>query len=276
MNDSALMESGRVLVPRHFWSQVASAPHRVLILDYDETIAPFAAQAGAPADLAGRIIDRLRRIAQTRECTVAAVSGRPLRDIDAVLDQLPIHATGEHGFETRFADGRSVVHSLPREWSEALARAVAAATARGWRDRLECTRSSVVLRTGSDESPRRKRDLGQECTRLWADLALAAGLRLVETKGGIDLRAPGRHKGTAVQELMMRAPAGALAVYVGDDAAEPEAFREVRFHGFGIAIGSASRTGLAGGALASREDLLCFLEQWERCVDRAPAELAVS
>src|SRR6516225_3975371 len=92
-------------IPARLWTRVSCAPHRLLMLDYDGTLAPFRVARGQAAPPA-RVLKRLGRLARAAHTRVAVVSGRPIDELDPLLGALPIALFGEHGWEERGLDGR--------------------------------------------------------------------------------------------------------------------------------------------------------------------------
>jgi len=183
-----------------------------------------------------------------------------------MMGAFPFRLAGEHGWEWRDPDGSVRRHALPPAAEEALAQATRLASAQGCLELLEWKRTSVVLHTRSlSESVARRAE--RTCGALWEGLLGGSGLRLLPIHGGIELRAIGHDKGTAVVELMASSPPGTLPVYLGDDATDEDAFRVVSPRGFALRIGSADASSAAGGRLASPAAVAAFLREWATAFD---------
>jgi trehalose 6-phosphate phosphatase len=247
-------------LPATLWSRAAEAPHRLLMLDYDGTLAPFRVRRGEARPLPG-VARLIGRIAAAGGTTVAVISGRPLAELIGLVGLLPAILVGEHGWETRLPDGRVERHRLPEEVAARLERAAVLAQDAGIGSRVERKRGALVLHTrGLPED--QAGDVVREGRRAWEAAAGYGGLRLDTIDGGLELRARSRDKGTAVRDLVAAAPPGTLAVYLGDDATDEDAFRELREIGFGIRVGPRERDSLAAGRLPSVESVETFLERW--------------
>ena len=252
-------------VPRRLWRLISLAHRRLLMLDYDGTLAPFKAAREAAYPLP-RTLEMLRVVAGSPDTSVAIVSGRPVAEVDRLLGPIPALLVGEHGWETRPGNGAVVCWSPPRAALEALDQARRAAAQRGWGDRLEGKRSSVVLHTrGLPEVDARR--IEDACAALWWPYCDRAPVNLDRINGGVELRTRGRDKGTAVLSLLSHEPPGTLAVYVGDDVSDEDAFRTVREFGFGVRVGSDQRPSLAAGRLPSCDAVADFLEVWQSVAD---------
>ncbi|MGH7741415.1 MAG: trehalose-phosphatase [Candidatus Eiseniibacteriota bacterium] len=258
------MPDPRVLdgIPASLWRIVALARHRLLMLDYDGTIAPFAA-ARSQARPLPESIELVRRIADSGHTTVAIVSGRPLGELESLVGPLPATFVGEHGWEQRAPNGKMLRHSVERSVSRALDQAERLARAAGWSEWIERKRSAIVLHTRAlPEADAHALQL--ECGSAWESIARSPKLTLDRIDGGLELRARGRNKGTAVLSLISQAGPGTLGVFVGDDVTDEDAFEVVREYGFGVRVGDVGVPSIAQGRLPSASALPSFLEEWLR------------
>jgi trehalose-phosphatase len=247
-------------VPSWTWRRVQAAPHRLLMCDYDGSLAPLRTERSEAAADPGTL-RLLHAIALGRRTSIAIVSGRPVRELAPLLDAVPAWLVGEHGWEIRHPDGNDVLFDPGEEARSALMSAAGAAEARGWSRKLERKRTALVLHTRgmpADEAV----ELEHACARLWRTWRFSAGLRLTSCDGGIELKASGRDKGTAVLELLRSSPAGTYPVYLGDDETDEDAFRALRGEGLGIRIGPGRAFSLARGHIESQEGVAPFLEAW--------------
>ena len=265
MIGAARAGAGLESIPRLFWKRVAGAESRLLMLDYDGTLAPFRVERLEAIPLAGSI-DLLRSIASSTATTVAIVSGRPVVELESLVAPLEVVLVGEHGWEERGRRGKTVRHPLPPKTEQGLRAAAAAVIEAGLGEHLERKRTSLMIHTRGLTSARAAaaRDA---CERLWAPIADSSELALVPVNGGSELRAKGRDKGTAVRGLLESAPPGALPVYLGDDETDEDAFREIRERGFGFRVGEDDRATLAWRRLRSWRDVPGFLRRWSSTVE---------
>jgi trehalose 6-phosphate phosphatase len=266
-------------VPAALWSRLADADHSLLMLDYDGTLAPLQirAEAARPSpsllNLVARIAAAGREGAaptagaavgdggQAPRCLVAIISGRTLPDLERLVGRHPIILIGEHGWDVHWPGRAAVQHPLPEPAAAGLRRAATAATDAGFARHLERKRCALILHTRG-LAPQHAEAMARACASPWALEAASGDLRLDRIDGGIELRAAGRDKGTAVSELVAAAPPGALAVCLGDDVSDEDAFREVAPHGFGLRVGPGERPSHATGRLPTHEDIEAFLATW--------------
>jgi len=258
-------------VPRRLWRLVSLAHHRLLMLDYDGTLAPFhvARELAAPLP---HSLNLLRAIAAMPGMQVAIVSGRPVAEMERLLGQLPVTFVGEHGWEMRLPDGMVIQHPVAPELVERLEKAERAAEAEGLGELLERKRAGLVLHTRGLTATR-ARELGDQAWELWQAVVESGKILRQHSDGGVELRVYGRDKGTAVLSLVSRAPFGTLAVFVGDDATDEDAFEVVQDCGFGVLVNGSQRPTLAAAHLPDCASVVTFLKEWLRVVRAAPGSV---
>jgi trehalose-phosphatase len=265
-------EARAVAVPEALWREVFAARERLLAVDFDGTLAPFAVEPAAARPLAGSVaaLERLAGAATggagagTR---VALVSGRPISGLPRELVALPVSLVGEHGWERRAgpfhgADGGAAeLVALDPAVAERLRRAAEEAEPLLRPARIERKRTGVVVHTRALD-PETARAAERRARELFLRLPADAGLELRPIAGGVELRARGRDKGTALAELAAgfdRAPA---IVYLGDDETDEDAFRAARERGgWGVLVGAARPTS-ARARLDGPAQVAHFLAEW--------------
>lgn len=247
-------------LPEQVWERIARHSHRLLMLDFDGTLAPIVSDR-AQAQLPNESFSALQRILGDTGERVAVISGRPLAEIHALLAELPVHLVGEHGWEDRLPDGHVQVHKPEGSARWRLAVAVHAARAAGCGSQLECKRTSVVLHTRGTDGNAGDRKF-RRVARLWGILATRGGLRLDVTHGGYELRAAARGKHTAVLDLLKSAVPGTIPVFLGDDVSDEDAFRVLHPLGITIRVGADERPTAAEWSLESPGDVAEFLTRW--------------
>ena len=219
--------------------------HAALLLDVDGTlldIAPTPASVVVPPDL----LASLRSLRPALGDAVAVVSGRPVEQIEALLDGVPYAAAGEHGGAIRHAPGAALERAdlpvVPPHW---LARAEAVVA--GHRGvLLERKAHGFVLHFRLEPL---------------AGPALLAALQAIMAGDGAaftvmpahmawEVKPRGADKGRAVHSLMARPPfAGRVPVYVGDDVTDEDGMRAARALG-GIGLRVQDSFGTAAGVRA--------------------------
>ena len=243
-----------------FWPRVRRAPHRLLALDYDGTLAPFHVIRERATPLPGikEALAAIRDHPETRT-DLALLSGRPAWQVlELVGRDLHIPIYGAHGWECIRPDGSEERFSLSATEDEGLAAAIIIGVDAGYEEKLERKSASVALHT---RGLMNALDIEDRIRRLWQPLTESHHLVLMTFDRGLELRARGRHKGVALAELYASMPPETLAVYVGDDTTDEDAFRVVKPHGLGIKVGLVGETE-ATGRLADPAAVLRFLQDW--------------
>jgi len=188
-----------------------------LLLDLDGTIIDIAPTPDA-VTVAPGLLDNLRILRDRCGGALGIITGRSLREVDALLGGIPTSVAAEHGTVLRHAPGEApVMHDLgdvPSEWL-AQAEQIAAANPRVV---LERKRHGFVLHYRG--APSAGAAIEQVLRKL---LDGVAGFTLLAAKMAWEVRPAGVDKGLAVRAIMARAPfAGRLPVFVGDDITDED------------------------------------------------------
>ena len=244
-----------------FSKQLSSAPARVLLLDYDGTLAPFVVDRTLAMpypevpDLVGRIMAQGTR--------VVLVSGRPVRELLLLSGISPQpEVWGSHGLERLMADGRYEVSSVPAH-QDALLAAAALLRDAGLESQTEVKPGGVAVHwRGMDAIKAEKLakkfpDFGSLCLteRHYDCSSLMAGL---------EIRVAGAGKGDAVRVILKEAGPGAAVAYLGDDQTDEDAFRALKGNGLTALVRPHSRPTTADIWLQPPHELLQFLQEWLR------------
>lgn len=224
-----------------------------LFLDLDGTLAPLAPTPDAVGPDPRRN-GLLRALSARLDGRVALLSGRPLAEIDRIVDGAIAAGAGVHGLERRDAAGRLMEapphEALPHARAE-LERFVAAHPGTLVEDKGAALALHYRLAPGAAAGAR----------RLAAEVAEREGLALQPGDCVIELRTPGADKGSALRAFMAEPPfAGRTPVMVGDDLTDEHAFAAAEaLGGFGVLVGPP-RPSRARAGLADVEAVLTWLE----------------
>jgi trehalose 6-phosphate phosphatase len=254
----------RILNPRFdletYFADVARARQRVLLLDYDGTLAPFHTRPERAVPYPG-VAGLLSQIMRSRASRVIIVSGRGLEDLRRVLGFLRgAEAWGAHGWQHRAADGARTDFDPGGEALERLevaAERSAPLLALGVRLERKSAALAAHWRGLDAATAREAQSFARE---LWPDLAGEA-LELLDFDGGIELRARGRNKGDVVLEALADGD-GVAAAYLGDDLTDEDAFAAMRGRGLGALVSPQLRATRADLWLSPPRGLVEFLQRW--------------
>ena len=250
----------------------AAGRRSLLVLDYDGTLAPFRA-ARMEARPRRSLLPPLRRLAASPRVRLVVLSGRPLAELERLLplDPLP-ELWGAHGWEHRLPDGRRDDPPLPAPVA-ALLRAEAGRLSDLPPERLERKVASLALHWRGLPAGEAHGLRGRVAAR-WSALALAEpALQHRRFDGGLELRASGRDKGSAIAELLAGEGPETAACYLGDDETDEDAFRALLAAGGGRAAGvlvaEEDRETHAACRIAPRSVRL-LLERWAAAAEAPP------
>jgi trehalose-phosphatase len=255
------MESADAARLKSFWAQLKQAPQRILLLDYDGTLAPFRKERDEAVPYPG-VREELDAILGDDRTRMVIISGRSTEDLLPLLGlKRRPEIWGCHGWERLLPDGRHELGKLPASAAEALEEARRWADRAGYEQRCERKPVAVAFHWRGLESRHVER-LQEEVKGAWEPLAKRGGLELHPFDGGLELRCPGRDKGFAVRRIFAEVGEGAVVAYLGDDRTDEDAFAAMAGRGLSILVRREPRTTAAELRLEPPEELLEFLCQW--------------
>ena len=254
-------------VPDEFWTTLARARKRVLFLDYDGTLAPFQIERDKAVPYPG-VMEFLARIVLSGT-RVVIISGRSISEVISLINLKPIpEIWGSHGLERLLTGGTLEKTQLSNVIQAGLEEA--ASVAKHWlpSERIEFKHGCLALHwRGMSEGE--IEGIVENVEPAWRILAESSDLNLHRFDGGIELRAPGRDKGTAVKKVLEETDVGLVAAYLGDDLTDEDGFRVVNEkNGLSILVRSEFRETSARIWLRPPEELLAFFATWLRNGER--------
>jgi trehalose-phosphatase len=244
-----------------FFQSLKSAAEKILLLDYDGTLAPFRIERDQafPYDKIPGIIDDIIANGATR---VVVISGRRIRDLIPLLKlkKLP-EIWGSHGWEWLAADGTYTAFEIPRKMCDGLVSAATWLEEIGYTDKSEFKHGCLAFHwRGLDKSE--IPEIDKLVTQGWIPIARRNGLSLRRFDGGIELRAPGNDKGEVVKKILS-GTAKAVISYLGDDDTDEDAFRALGPAGLGVLVNREFRATAADIWLKPPDELIDFLIRWK-------------
>jgi trehalose 6-phosphate phosphatase len=247
-----------------FFARLRTAAVRVLMLDYDGTLAPFHVNPAEAVPYPGMIplLDRIQQAGHTR---VVMVSGRWTKDLVPLLGlQRAPEIWGSHGWERLQPYGEYLVGRISPSALEVLV------TADDWIAEIEalggrCERKPAALAfhwRGLENT--RVAAIRDKVFEKWAELGDVNGLAWHDFDGGIELRVAGHDKGDVVRTLVAEAGPGAVFAYLGDDLTDESAFQAMPEAGAAILVRPQFRPTAAAHWIRPPEGLLEFLRRWHK------------
>jgi trehalose-phosphatase len=251
-----------------FFAALRDAPARVLLLDYDGTLAPFRIERDRAVPYDG-VRDALRALLSSGHTRVVVISGRTIPDLRPLLGvEPPPELWGTHGWERMEPGGPLRSRELSAAARAGLERARGALAVDT--TRIEVKPASVAVHVRGLPGAEEARVL-VAAHEAWAPIARASDLVLHPFDGGLELRARGWDKGDAVRAVLAAEPDGAVAAYLGDDLTDEDAFRALaeleasgRVRALGVLVRSDRRETRAAAWLRPPDQLLAFFERWNR------------
>ena len=246
-----------------FMEQLSGARKRMLLLDYDGTLAPFTLDRGCalPYPEVPALLESIMTRCNTRVCLI---TGRQATELSKLI---PIHPRpeiwGSHGLERLRPDGSHDLCLVPEEALKVLSEAAAWLEYEGLSRTADVKYGAVAVHWRG--LPLEQAQEARTCAyRVLAALAGIAGLSLCEFDGGVELRARRGSKGDAVQMLVAEVNDDVPVAYLGDDLTDEYAFRALAGRGLTVLVRSTYRFTAAQTWLRPPEDLVRFLKDWTR------------
>lgn len=243
-----------------FFERVGHASTRGLLLDYDGTLAPFTPDRtrAFPYREIPELISQIMRC-KTR---VVLVSGRPATEL-LFLSGIHPHPEiwGSHGAERLHPDGSYEVDEIPLEQRSALQLASRSLQACGLSTRTETKPGGLAVHWRGLSADERAA-IENKLRTLWSSAVNEHGLQILPFDGGLELRAPGKNKGDAVDAILREVGPDAVVAYLGDDQTDENAFRAIKGRGLAVLVRAEPRPTMADVWLRPPEELGRFLRGW--------------
>jgi trehalose-phosphatase len=249
-----------------FLRDFAKASHRILLLDYDGTLAPRSPHPKSAFPYTG-IRERLRRISGEPLTRLITVSGRPAYEVKALLGIDPgPEIWGSDGIERVYPNGRYECDELdvPLSSLKALESCEAALRSKGLEKIMATSLRGILVRcNGLTEAE--AFDSRTKAYEVFEPVAAAhEKLRLVETEEGVELRLRCANKGNAVKRLLAGLPQDVSIACLGDDLSDEDAFRVLNGRGLTILVSPVARFTAAQINLRPPDEVITFLDDWIR------------
>ncbi len=246
-----------------FFQRLRKASRRLLLLDFDGTLSPFVENRFEAYPYPG-VTEILKNIMVCPKGKMIIITGRPVAEILPLLNMSPSpEIWGAHGWERLTADGKIETFPLPGLTGDILKKVRTQLEAKIPAEKLDVKSASIAVHwrgLGGDVKAAYQDHAQQVCAPYDDD----EYLELQGFDGGLELRVKGRDKGTSVKAILKEAPSETMAVYLGDDRTDEDAFEALQGIGTGILVRREWRETKAQFRLKPPEDLLAFLDQWQQ------------
>jgi trehalose-phosphatase len=247
-----------------FFRQLETAKSRILLVDYDGTVAPFHADRHRARPYP-KIPEFLRCIMTTCGTRLIVVSGRAAREVPPLLGLSPApEIWGTHGIERIDSTGRYEEVHVSENALDRLAEAESRLEEEGLGERIEVKLAAVALHwRGLPTAEVFK--IRSKGYRILKAFAASQELVLTEFEEGVELRLASASKGNALRHLLSTVDPATPVAYLGDDMTDDEeAFQVLNGRGLPVLVGAKYRPTCAQMWLRPPDELLDFLTHWIR------------
>jgi trehalose 6-phosphate phosphatase len=232
-----------------------------LLLDVDGTILDTADTPGSVV-VSGSLLASLKELHTKCGGALALVSGRLIRNLDAVFAPLRLPAIGGHGAEMRLSgnDAPQAQHVAPI--SDALRTLIAEVAASDPRIILEDKGSSLAVHYR--RAPQMEQLLKTKIAAIISSIAVQ-DLEVMHGKAVIEIKSANFSKGEAVREMMRSPPfVHRKPIFVGDDTTDESVFKVLPMLG-GVGYSVERLIPGANGTFDSPYDVRCWLARLGGC-----------
>jgi trehalose 6-phosphate phosphatase len=244
-----------------FFREVAAAPKRVLVVDYDGTIAPFCADRDRAFPYP-EIPQLLCRILTTCNTRVIMLSGRAAHRIVPLLGMDPApEMWGCHGLERIHTDGRYQGVNITDDALDGLAEAEILLEEEGLVEHIDISPSSVAVHWRG-LPPHSLLSVRTKAYRVLNAIAACSSLVVVDFDGGVEIRVPSGCRGDAMRSILSEIDADVPIAYLGDDTPDEEAFRILNGRGLSVLVNAKHRFTAAQLWLRPPGQLVAFFNSW--------------
>lgn len=241
--------------------RLREAPHSLLMLDYDGTLAPFHVDRFEATPYPG-VEARMRKLSVLSRVRLVLVSGRNAHELRDLIDpDVRPEIWGSHGRELLRSDGAYELFGLDPVEQAALDRVKQEMSDLGYAEAMEVKPSSVAFHWRRFE-PAKQEQIRSLVETTFGRLGETGDLQLLPFDGGLELRSVERTKGTAVAQILAQEPEEIPVAYLGDDLTDEDAFAAAGNRGYSILVRNQVRASSARFWLRPPGELLAFLDDW--------------
>lgn len=248
---------------KKFFTQVtsATATSRVLMLDYDGTLAPFSIKRDEAFPYRG-VQDILERMIENRHTRVVIITGRTITDILPLLGLSSVpEIWGIHGWEHLHSNGLYELAYFPEILRKSLKEAQTILELNGLSDYLEIKPVSVAVHWRG-QKPDDILKIRDSVLKYWEPFTVNTSLQIHSFDGGLELRVMGRSKGFPVQKIIKETTRPPVIAYLGDDLTDEDAYKTLGHRGLRVLVRDQLRSTKADVWIRPPEELLQFLHSW--------------
>ncbi len=244
-----------------FYKRIREASQKVILLDYDGTLAPFHIEPDKACPYPG-VREVLNRLMKVKDIRLVIITGRWIKDLMPLLQlERQPEVWGSHGLERLKGDGSYEIAFMDEEALNGVVIADEWIEAVGLSDRCEKKPGCLALHwRGLSEGD--IHSIKELVEPKWSLIAGSWGLKLQRFDGGLELRVPGVNKGDAVITILGEIEKDYVAAYLGDDLTDEDAFNAIKGKAIGVLVRKELRPTAADLWIKPPEELMAFLHSW--------------
>jgi trehalose 6-phosphate phosphatase len=244
-----------------FFQRLKAASKRVLVLDYDGTIAPFHKERHRATPYP-EVPDLLCSIMQSCRTRLIVVSGRTAREVPPLLGVHPApEIWGTYGIEKIHSDGRYEEAPISDAALQILAQAEAELDQEGLSEQIEFKLAGVALHWRGLSAAEVLR-IRTKAFRILEPLAKQPDVVLSDFEGGVEIRLLAANKGDTLRDLLSELDSNVPVAYLGDDITDEDAFRVLNGRGLTVRVAPKRRCTAAQIWVKPPDEVVRFLTHW--------------
>jgi trehalose 6-phosphate synthase/phosphatase len=210
--------------------------HRLLLLDYDGTLADLKATP-PEAKPTLEILGILERLGNDTKNTVVVVSGRRHQELDEWLGRLPISLAAEHGlmFREYGQDGWQLTKQIDTSWKPAAAKVMQQYLTRIKGSLIEDKTNAMVWHYRNAQDTKGAEAAKDKLAVLLEPIARQHGLRVMSGSKIIEVLSENTNKGAACSHWLDKR-SWDFTLAAGDDTTDEDMFRVMPGPAFTIKV----------------------------------------
>jgi len=245
----------------NFLRSIPTAQKRILMLDYDGTLAPFVKERNKAVPYPG-VTDVLNEIISKKETRLVIITGRSIEDLKKllILDNLP-EIYGSHGLEWLTPEEEFHIFPLSEKQLQGLKKTkewIVKEKLKKYTEKKPC--GYAFHWRGLDE--KKMTSLRDSVQKFWSDTISNYDFKLHEFDGGLEFRIEGMDKGQVVNKITGDIDNNTAIAYLGDDTTDEDAFRALTGKGISVFVSNEIRPTLADLWITPPDELLTFIRLW--------------
>ncbi len=248
-----------------FWRKVQRATKRLLLLDYDGTLAPFRVERDRAIPYPG-VREIIRQLLKEPDLKIIIISGRQAEEVVELLG-LKHHPEiwGVHGMERLSEKDELSSLTLSPRAEKALEQAAEKAESLGLAKTMEKKSVSIAFHTRNMNKSETDK-INNIVTLKIFPITAGTGMELHPFDGGLEIRSGAVNKGDAVNTIFeeLGNDKDVAAAYLGDDFTDEDAFLAIKGRGAAVLVRDELRKTAADLWIRPPDELLEFLSRWKK------------